>query len=104
MIPFSPATLIVAKTRRIFRRFEEARATSPGYARTPDELGLYHGLIFRRLVNQGVLIEASPGRYYLSHENQLEYNTRRQARIKIILGVIVIIIAIAVIFNIFGKY
>jgi hypothetical protein len=95
----SPAPMIIAKTRRIIRRFEEADATSPRKARTIDELGLYHGLIFKRLLKQGVIIEASPRRYYLSRENTIEYERVRQTRIKIMLVIMAVIVIIAVIYS-----
>ena len=99
MITFSPGPMIIAKTRRIFRRFEDAGATSPRDAKTLEELGVFHGLIFKKLLRQGVIIEASPQRYYLSHEIKLEYNQGRKTRIKILLLVVAVIIIIAAIYN-----
>jgi hypothetical protein len=103
MCAFSPAPIIVAKTRRIFRRFEDAGATSPGNARTIEELDLYHGLIFSRLLKQGVIIEATPQRYYLNRENLLDYSERRKFRKTIILAIFAILVIIGVIYSFFAK-
>jgi len=100
---FSPAPMIIAKTRRIILRFQNADATSPRNARTLEELNLRHGLIFRRLLRKGVIVEASPQRYYLNRENLFEYNEIRRSRIKVLLLVIAVIIIIAAIYGFFDK-
>lgn len=99
----SPAPMIIAKTRRIIRRFENADATSPQNARTLEELNLHHGLIFRRLLRKEVIVEASPQRYYLNHEHLLNYENSRKIRMKAVLVIIAVIVIIAMIYNFITK-
>ncbi len=99
----SPAPMIIAKTRRIFRRFEDADATSPRNARTLEELNLRHGLIIRRLLRKEVIVEASPQRYYLNREHLLNYENSRKIRMKTVLVVIAVIVIFAMIYNYISK-
>jgi len=103
MYAFSPAPIIVAKTRRILRKFEDADATSPGNTRTLEELGLRHSLIFRKLLRQGVFVEASPRRYYLNRENLVEYNERRRIRKTIAFAVLALLVIMGIIYSFFIK-
>ena len=100
---FSPAPMIIAKTRRIILRFQNADATSPRNARTLEELNLRHGLILRRLIRKGFIVEASPQRYYLNREQLLNYEESRKIRIKTILVVMAVIVIFAMIYNYISK-
>jgi hypothetical protein len=59
---------IVARQRRIVRKFEQAGASEAARARTQAELDIGDSHLFGRLVKAGVLVGASEGRYYLSAE------------------------------------
>ena len=100
---YSPAPMIVAKTRKFVRRFEEANATSARNARTLEELNLRRSLIFMRYLKLGVFIEASPQRYFLSHENLYGYNERRRKRMTVVFAVLAIIVAIAMVYSYVTK-
>jgi len=99
----SPASWIIAKTRRIIRRFENADATSPRNARTLEELNIRHGLIFRRLLRKAVIVEASPQRHYLNRKHLLNFEESRKIRIKAVLVIIAVIVIFAMIYNFIAK-
>lgn len=99
----SPAPMIIAKTRRIIRRFENADATSAQNARTLEELNLRHGLILRRLLRKEVVVEASSQRYYLNREHLLNYENSRKTRMKAVLVIIAVILIFAMIYNFIAK-
>jgi len=99
----SPAPMIIAKTRRIVRRFENADATSPKNARTLEELNLRHGLILRRLIRKEVIVEASPQRFYLNRGNLLNFEESRKIRMKAVLVIIAVIVIFAMIYNFIAK-
>jgi hypothetical protein len=46
----SAAAVIVTRQNKLIRRFREAGATAPKFARTPEDLGCRNSWIFRRLV------------------------------------------------------
>jgi len=95
----SPAPMIIAKARKIIRRFEDADATSPRKARTLEELNLRNGLIIRRLLRKEVIVEASPQRYYLNREHLLNYENSRKIRRNAVLVIIAVIVIFAMIYN-----
>ena len=81
---------VVAHRRRILRKFEEAGASDAARARTPAELDVQDGHIFRRMVKSGVLVSASEGRYYVSAEGLAR--ERRGIRIAVlsVIGIVVV--------------
>jgi len=86
--------IVVHKINRIISYFEQAGAFTERSARTPEQLGVRTGLIFKRLVNAGVLIETSGKRYYLHRENLAAFRSNRRKRILFFLLIIIVIIAI----------
>ncbi|NTW25574.1 MAG: hypothetical protein HGA37_12825, partial [Lentimicrobium sp.] len=68
------------KINRIIRKFEQAGAFSEKTARRPEEFRIRKSLIFRRLINQHVLVEVSLQRYYLHRENLAVYIANRRKR------------------------
>ena len=56
----SAAAVIVARQNKLIRRFWEAGATAPKFARSPEDLGCRNSWIFRRLVTRGVFEETKP--------------------------------------------
>jgi hypothetical protein len=91
------AIIVAAKFRKIIRRFIDSGTTSPGTSKTWVELNLRRGLMFKRLINRGVIIETNPERYYLHLENLAEYNNRRRKLILIFLAVLIVLILLDVI-------
>lgn len=86
------AAAVVIAERRIVEAFELAGATSPGNARTPDELAVETtSLGWRRLTNRAVVREAVPGsgRYYLDRE---VWRAVRRTRIRLLVVLILIVL------------
>jgi hypothetical protein len=61
----SAAAVIVARQNKLIRRFREAGATTPKFARSLEDLGCRNSWIFRRLVTRGIFVETKPGRYFV---------------------------------------
>jgi hypothetical protein len=93
-LPPMIAIIIIAKIRKFIRRFKETGTTSPQNAKTLEELNIDRRFAFRKMLKQGVIIEASPNKYYLHEENLAGYNnTRRMIMLVMILIIALIIIA-----------
>jgi hypothetical protein len=75
----SAAAVIVARQNNLIRRFREAGATAPNFARSPKDLGCRNSWIFRRLVTRGVFVETKPGRYYVDEFAADEFMRARRA-------------------------
>jgi hypothetical protein len=90
------AILVAARFKKIVRTFIGSGTTSPGTSKTLYELSLRRGLIMKRLINSGVIIETSPERYYLHAENLAEYRKARRKRILIFAGILILLILIDV--------
>lgn len=86
--------IVAGKINRIIRCFEKAGAFTEKTARNPEELGIWKSLLFNRLVNQGVLVEASQKRYFLHRENLATYIANRRKRVIIALLFIIILLVI----------
>lgn len=93
MPPFPAGAIVAGKINRTIRSFDQAGAYTERSARTPEDLGVRKGVIFNRLVNQGVLIELSLQRYFLHRENLAAYqNTRRKRAIIVFLVLFIVIV------------
>jgi len=92
-MPVPPTgAIIAARIRKSIDQFIKAEAWSERSARTPEELGVRKSLIFQRLVNAGVFVEASGNRYFLHRENLVNYQNNRRKRATIVLIAIFAII------------
>jgi hypothetical protein len=82
------------KERHTVEAFERAGATSPERALTPDEVGVEtHGFGWRRVIDQAIVREAAPGRYYLDVPSWLAVRRMRMRRLLIALVVVVALAA-----------
>lgn len=97
-IPAMIVAIIVIRTKKLIKLFKQTGTTTPRSAKTVDELGTRHNLIFRKLVRREVLKEASPERYYLSEENLEDYLKRRRLRVFIVLMILLGLIIIDALF------
>lgn len=90
---------IMARQRRILRKFEQAGASEAARARTQAELGIGDSHLFGRLVKAGVLVGASEGRYYLDAEGLARWHHRRRIGVLVAVGIVVVgvLIALAVV-------
>jgi len=74
---------IHAAERRIVRHLREQGAVSPGAAEPLDDLRRLERRRLPRLVARGVVLEASPGRYYLDED---AWGAYRRGRLLLALG------------------
>jgi predicted nucleic acid-binding Zn ribbon protein len=88
----------MSKIRRLITIFRITRTTSIQNAKSFDDLKINSTLIFRGLLKREVVLAVGNDTYYLSEENLLKYNKRRQ---KIVLGFLVVLILILLISNIY---
>ena len=96
MIFSNPALFaVMARQKKIIRIFQHAGAVKSFKAIVPSEYGISKGVIFNRLVRNGILLATHDGRYYLNEIREKEVRKRRQDIIGIVLMVIAIIVLIA---------
>ena len=90
--------IMVARRRRIVRKFEEAGADRPERARTPEELGVNGSRHVPSLARSGVLVPADDGRYYLSADGLARWNQRRNTRVLIATSVSAVLVLAILLF------
>ena len=70
------------RQKELVDRFCSASATSPDTARTLDELRVGdQGLIFRRLAQRGVFVQAADDRWYFDGKAWDQYKDRQWSRL-----------------------
>jgi len=76
------AIIIMNRQKELVDRFCNASATSPDTARTLDELRVGdRGLIFRRLAQRGVFVQAAGDRWYFDAKAWDRYRDRQWSRL-----------------------
>jgi hypothetical protein len=85
------AATVVIRQNRFIRAYGDARATSPGAAATPQQLGIRPSWIFNRMAAAGVFVHVGQGRYYLDAHAAHRFRARRRAKILILVGVCVLV-------------
>ena len=91
---FNPGIAIIAKQKKIIRRFKDVNATTPQLAIDPFVLGLKNGLVFKRLVDRSVLVEANPNLFYLDEERADIYRANRRKVALVLMAVLLVIFAV----------
>jgi hypothetical protein len=86
--------MIVAKFKKLIRKFQESGTTSPKTAKTLQELRINPRFMFNRLVRRGIINEAGSGRYYLNESGLDNYNQSRKIRVIIVLAIIIILVLV----------
>jgi hypothetical protein len=86
------AIIVAVKFKKLVNKFIDAGATTPKAAKTLEVLNIRPRLMFKRLLNRGVIIESGPERYYLNAENLVEHNKSRRVRMIIFIGFMIILI------------
>jgi hypothetical protein len=99
--PNATGAIVAAKFRKIVRSFQTREAYSSSTARTIEELGVRHSLIFRRLVRKGVIVESGSGKYYLDKDRLEQYT---QIRRKIVFFILLAIALAVLIANFSGAF
>ncbi len=88
------AASVVIRQNRYIRKFRQAGATSPETARTPQEIGVRHSWLFRRMADAGVFVDVGGGRYYLDEEGTEHYLYRRWVRMIVVTAIGLIVLAL----------
>ena len=96
MIFSNPALFtVMARQKKIIMIFQHAGAIKSFKAILPSDYGITKGVVFSRLVRNGILLPTQDGRYYLNESREKEVRKRRQDIIGIVLMVIAIMVLIA---------
>jgi len=90
VVPSFIPIAVMARQRRILRKFEEAGASDAAHARTPAELDIRDGHFFGRMVKARVLVGVSEGRYYVSAEGLSRWRQRRRIAVLSAIGLVVV--------------
>jgi hypothetical protein len=97
---FIPAA-VMARQRRILRKFEEAGADRAERARAPGELEIRDTHLFGRLVRSGVLATVDGSRYFVSAEGLARW--RRRRRVAVLVSAALVAIGLLLAFALAGR-
>ncbi|HEY2824053.1 MAG TPA: hypothetical protein VGI83_00765 [Gemmatimonadales bacterium] len=84
------AAAVAGRIRHIIRAFQDGRATSPNSARSLADLRVDHGMLVRRLRENGVIREASPGTFYLDEAALAAWQQRQRTIAATILALVML--------------
>jgi hypothetical protein len=93
-IPVIIPIIIEIRLRRIIMKFKESGTTTFNLAKTLNELGIFRGFLFNRLLSKNVIIDAGSERYFLNEDNYIIFRKNRRVRIILIILFLLSIIAI----------
>lgn len=93
-IPVLIPILIEIRLWRIIMKFKESGTTTFNFAKPLNELGIFRGFLFNRLLSKNVIIDAGSDRYYLNEDNYIIYRKNRRVRLILIILFLISIIAI----------
>lgn len=88
--------IIIARRRKYFKSFRQARALSAGSSIRLADHGIKRSMIFDRLVSQGIIVPVGDDRYYLDEEKEHEVR-KRLLPILLVIFILVLILALAAI-------
>ncbi|MEI6901033.1 MAG: hypothetical protein WCL00_14240 [Bacteroidota bacterium] len=91
-LPVLIVIIMVVRTRKIIERFRSSGTTTPLKAKTLQELNLRSRMIVNRLVRRKLLVETTPGCYYLQENMLAEFYQKRRTHFIVILLVIAILV------------
>ena len=94
MLATQIATWVAAVDARVIARLREAGATEPGAAVPLEQLGESETGRLRALLKDGVVVEATPGRYYLSDEGLRRREQEGKRVAIVVLGVGLVLVAL----------
>ncbi|MDF3078753.1 MAG: hypothetical protein K0S09_2642 [Sphingobacteriaceae bacterium] len=93
------AIALAVRRRRFIRMFEEAGAMSPNTAIAVDVNDMKPRFMFKRMVAQGIFVEAAAGRFYLDEAREAEMRKERQKTVAGFVIVVAVLILIAYLFS-----
>ena len=85
------AAVILARQRRMIRRFRDTGATDPLRACRPEDLGIRRSWLFNRMIDRGVFIPIGDGRYFLDLDGAHRFRENQRLRALILLIVALVL-------------
>jgi len=92
---------IIVKQNQYMRIFRKAGATDRAHAKPVGDLGIRENRIFRGLVNQGVIVDAGGGAYYIDLGEAEDFVSRRRKKAFFMFVIILFVLLVLFLFN--GK-
>ena len=93
----NPAIIILARMKKIIRKFHAHNAITLENAQTKEELGIKTYLIFQKLIANKIVIPVGNNKFYLDVETETKHFQRiRQRMFFVLLAVIIILIVLAI--------
>ena len=89
----------IHRQNRLIKAFREMGATTPETAISPQDLGLWIGFIFHRMVYRGVFIKTGNGRFYMDEDSVAEFLEHRRFRIAIFTLIFFVLTVLILLFN-----
>ena len=86
--------VIAAKQNRYMRRFQQAGATNPDRAQTLEEVGCGPSFVFNRLLDRGIFVEVSEGRYYIDAARAAEFRSHRRNVMLVVVGIAIVVVLV----------
>lgn len=99
----SAAAVIMIRRKRLVRKFRQAGVTDPSHATTPELLGERRSWIFNQMVDAGVLLPTSDGRYWMDEQVATEFLHRKRMRAIIGGGFLVLLFLVLWACGLFGR-
>lgn len=92
---------VAAKAAKYKRIFRQAGATSVYHPIVPEEHGVHHCLIFKKLVRDGVFVPVGVNRYYLNEARDLQI---RKSKITVVVSIIILLLFVMAITMVMVGY
>ncbi len=89
--------IIFALRKKYIRKFRKAKATTQERAINPKAHGIRTGLVFSKLIHEGVICRVGEDRFYLNEAAE-KSSTRSRRKLALII-VVVMFLALAVVFG-----
>ena len=99
----SAAAVIAIRRKRLIRRFREAGATDPDHPVAFESLGERHSWIFDQMVDAGVFILTSDGRYFMDEQAAAEFRHRKRMQALIGCGILFLLFLVLWVCGLFGR-
>lgn len=92
------AAIIIAIQNKIIRKFRTTGTTNPKSAKTIEELGIRHHLLFNKLVRKGVIVQ-NGNKYHLDENRTYEFIQQRRRIALIVLTLVLVTVALFALVN-----
>lgn len=94
----STAAIIIAIQNKIIRKFRTTGTTNPKSAKTIEDLGIRHHLLFNKLVRKGVIVQ-NGSKYYLDEQRTEEFIRQRRLTMLTVLAIVLVLVALFALIN-----